>query len=185
MTYWTTSTLDFIPAIGPLVDNASSAIIVAGSVNTNTLTTHGRLFAWGGHKNGSSPWPQFHADAAHTGLLDNVLPQNPEGYSLYPPTGVLTVPQLTSVSWITMGHDIGSGLAGYIVLWDHNPTTVPDITTNVPATATGVTKWLPGGEWYVHLQAVDRSGNRAAQVVHFGPFTYYPNVAYTPVVFRE
>ncbi|HEY3291126.1 MAG TPA: hypothetical protein VGK87_13430, partial [Anaerolineae bacterium] len=111
--------------------------------------------------------------------------QNPDGYNLYPPTGVLTVPQLTSVSWITLGKDIGSGLAGYAQLWDHSPTTVPDIEVNVPASATQVTKWLSGGAWYFHLQAVDRSGNRAAQVVHFGPFTFYPYVAYTPVVFRE
>lgn len=185
VTYWTTSTLDFIPAVGPVGQTGDSAIIVAGAVNTDTLANHGRLFAWGGHKTGVSPWPQFHGDAAHTGLLDNVLPENPSGFNLTPPTNVLTAPQLVSISWITSGKDIGSGLAGYALLWDHNPMTLPDIEVTVPASATQVTKWLPGGSWYAHLQSVDRAGNRAIVALHFGPFTFYPNVTFTPLLLKE
>jgi hypothetical protein len=184
VTYWTAGTLNFIPAIGALDQTGSSAIIVAGAVNTDTMSNYGRLFAWGGHKKTYAPWPQFHRDAAHTGLLDNILPTNPLGLTTTPPTNTLSSARVVRITWSAGGADIGAGLAGYAVVWDHNPETMPGTQIDVKAGVSAITASLGIGTWYAHVRAVDRAGNGARTAIHLGPFLLYTNIFFMPRVAR-
>ncbi len=185
VTYWATATLNFSPAIGALDPAGGNAIVVAGAVNTNTMSNYGRLFAWAGQNSGYAPWPQFHHDAAHTGLLDNVPPTNPISVTTMPPTSTYSSPQMVSITWGRGGADIGAGLAGYAVAWDHDPMTPSGTQTDVKAGASAFTATLANGTWYAHVRAVDRAGNGAKETLHLGPFLLYSNVIFLPRVARE
>jgi hypothetical protein len=66
----------------------------------------------------------------------------------------------------------GSGLDRYRVLFDDQPTTVPDDTTTVPHTSdphSTTSTVLTDGLWYFHLSTCDAVGNCTA-TVHRGPY---------------
>ncbi|MCL4506122.1 MAG: FG-GAP-like repeat-containing protein [Chloroflexi bacterium] len=188
-TYWAYSQLDIAPAIADIDNTGKNAIIVAGAINDTTSSNYGRLYAWGGHNKGYAPWPQFHQNAAHTGLLDNVLPNNPSGFSVSPVTGTLQPAQTIRINWATGGKDIGSGLQGYSVVWDQNPDTIPDTSVNVAATATGISSMPGNGSWYAHLRAIDKAGNASSTTIHLGPFqlssALLTHFAFVPVVIQR
>ena len=178
LTYWTGSSLNYIPAIGALAQSDTSTIIAVGAVSTPTVTNTARLFAWGGHNSGYAPWPQFHHNPAHTGYLDNVPPLNPSGFAVSPLTSTLTDRQVITVTWSSAGSDIGSGLAGYAVVWDHASDTIPKPTSLVVSITDTITVAPGNGTWYVHLRSVDHEGNGARTTLHFGPFLLFGQHVY-------
>ncbi|MCL4506127.1 MAG: VCBS repeat-containing protein [Chloroflexi bacterium] len=185
LTYWAGAKLDAIPAISDIDNGGHGAILVAGAVDDGAKSNYGRLFAWGGHNSGYASWAQFHHDAAHTGLLDNVPPGNPSGFTVSPLTGTLMMPQTITVTWTITGKDMGAGLAGYAVSVNRYPDSLPlpssDITTGI-----GSITAMPGvGTWYAHVRAVDKAGNGALTAVHLGPFLFHRAQAFLPMVARE
>ncbi len=185
LTYWANTKLDYVPAVGDVNNSGHSAVIAAGAVDTTTNSNHGMLYAWGGHNRGYAPWPQFHRDAAHTGLLDNVLPVNPSGFYVEPPTDTLLMPQAVTITWAVAGKDMGAGLAGYAVLFDHNPVSGLTTTFNITSGASFITTVLGVGTWYAHVRAIDRAGNGALTSVNLGPFLFYRSQVFVPIAMRE
>jgi hypothetical protein len=75
------------------------------------------------------------------------------------------------VTWLNATDD-GSGVAGYSVLWDKVPSTVPDTVKDID-NIIGI-NWLTSspltdGIWYFHVRTVDQAGNWTAGAVHLGP----------------
>ena len=86
-------------------------------------------------------------------------------------TGTWSNDSTITVQW-TAGSD-NFALAGYSVLFDHSPSTLPDATIEVPAgpdprsaTSAPVTD---GDDIYFHLRTCDLAGN-CTHTVHLGPF---------------
>jgi hypothetical protein len=77
-----------------------------------------------------------------------------------------------SLGW-NQASDALSGVAGLSYLWNQSPSSIPDTVTELGATATsvGVVMGAAPGGWYMHLRAVDKSGN-AGTTAHLGPFFY-------------
>lgn len=97
-----------------------------------------------------------------------------------PPTSPLVEsPSLATHTWTRAGSiqivvapaaDLVSGIGGYIVVWDHGASTTPSGPTNREASWAGEAVTTPGdGEWWCHVSALDRAGNRGAPG-HAGPF---------------
>lgn len=66
----------------------------------------------------------------------------------------------------------GSGLAGYSLLFDHLPVSVPDAEIDLPQGEDPhevVTPLAEANDWYLHLAACDLAGNCSAPI-HAGPF---------------
>jgi len=65
-----------------------------------------------------------------------------------------------------------SGVAGYGVLWDTRPNTVPPRTVNLtyPDIATVSPALESGLSWYVHVRTRDNAGSFADGAAHLGPF---------------
>jgi hypothetical protein len=103
--------------------------------------------------------------------FDNLSPSNPSGLSASPPADRMwRKPQSVALTWSSGGSDDESGLAGYSVVWDQIPDTLPDTVIEAGPNATGDTQNLAHGTWYAHARAVDMAGNGAAVAVHVGPF---------------
>ena len=66
----------------------------------------------------------------------------------------------------------GSGIAGYSLVWDQSPATVPDIIIETTALGASSLPLADGNTHWVHVRAVDRAGNGApdAETLHYGPF---------------
>ena len=78
-----------------------------------------------------------------------------------------------TVEWSGAADTGGSGLAGYSVLFDTNPATLPDQTVDVahaadPHSATS-SELADGQEHYFHLRTCDQAAN-CSSTVHLGPF---------------
>ena len=107
----------------------------------------------------------------NTSLLgDSIPPTNPTGLAS-PSHAVNTWSKDNTVdmTW-TAGSDDDSGLAGYSVVWDYAPATVPDEAKDLGAVTAVTSPTLGDSDWYFHIRAVDAAGNRAAGAVHLGPF---------------
>jgi hypothetical protein len=64
--------------------------------------------------------------------------------------------------------DDGTGVAGYSVVFDHRPNTLPDAVVDV--TAPAAVRTVADGRWYVHVRTVDGGGVWAARAVQAGPY---------------
>ena len=87
-----------------------------------------------------------------------------------------------TVQW-SPGSDGDSGIAGYSVLWDHGPATVPDTTFETVGTSWVSDSLADATDWYVHVRTVDVAGN-GSEAVHLGPFaidTVPPNSSVAPL----
>ncbi|MEQ8763404.1 MAG: IPT/TIG domain-containing protein [Planctomycetota bacterium] len=75
-----------------------------------------------------------------------------------------------AMSW-TASTDGGSGLDGYSVVFDQNPSTVAPQTKNIEETATTFSQALStsASGYYFHIRPVDNSGNWG-NTVHAGPY---------------
>ena len=76
-----------------------------------------------------------------------------------------------TVSW-TAADDgaLGSGVNGYSIAWDTNPTTIPDTSIDIGAVTTTTSSTLSDGNshWF-HIRAVDKAGYWG-ETEHWGPF---------------
>ena len=78
---------------------------------------------------------------------------------------------MVKVSW-TPAQDGGSGLAGYSVIWDMSPDTLPDENMSLTAdvTETESPELEDGNSHYFHIRSVDNVGNWSDGAAHPGPF---------------
>ena len=87
--------------------------------------------------------------------------------------GVWSAVSAVSVEWSGASDTGGSGLAGYSVLFDTSPSTLPDDTVDVAHTAdphaTTSAALADGQAHYFHLRTCDGAGNCTA-TVHLGPY---------------
>ncbi|MCE5297074.1 MAG: zinc ribbon domain-containing protein [Euryarchaeota archaeon] len=65
--------------------------------------------------------------------------------------------------------DGGGSIAGFSILWDNNTSSVPDDSIDMDSNEFSSPP-LSGGTWYLHVRAVDSSGNVANETYHVGPF---------------
>jgi len=74
------------------------------------------------------------------------------------------------LSWAASSDGLLSGLAGYIGVWDTNPTTIPTGATNITAGAVSTTYSIGSSTTprYYHLRPRDNAGNFGL-TRHFGP----------------
>jgi len=107
-------------------------------------------------------------------LIETAAPSDPADLlSTSHTAGVWSSTNVVDVEWSGAADSGGSGLAGYSVLWDTSPATVPDDTLEVPhtadphATSSGVL--ADGSSHWFHLRTCDNAGNCSAGL-HLGPF---------------
>jgi hypothetical protein len=105
---------------------------------------------------------------------DITAPSDPASLSSTSHTpGIWSTTSVIGVEWSGATDVGGSGLAGYSVVFDSEPATVPDETLEVPHT-TGPFLYssaalTDGGSYFFHLRTCDRAGNCSAGT-HLGPF---------------
>lgn len=67
--------------------------------------------------------------------------------------------------------DPKKGIAGYSIVWDHSPLTLPDTTRDIEGKVTQISSLpLKKGTWYFHIRSLDRAGNWSQEAAHLGPF---------------
>ena len=99
---------------------------------------------------------------------DATPPQNVTG--LFSPTHKVNLwsnqPEVT-VSWTPAG-DTGTGLAGYSILWDSNPNSLPNAILDIHSLSS--IQYTVSGVQYFHIRPVDNAGNWSNTAAHYGPF---------------
>jgi hypothetical protein len=101
--------------------------------------------------------------------IDSVPPTSPPAiWSSSHTPGAWSNNDRVNVQW-SPGSDGDSGIAGYSVLWDHSPATVPDATFETAGTSWVSDPLADATDWYVHVRTVDVAGN-GSEAVHLGPF---------------
>jgi hypothetical protein len=173
VTYWARYTLYASPAVEDLDGDGDAEVVIPGHNPANPV--QGMIFAWTGHPAEHwSFWPTWRHDTLHTGNLrfESTPPTNPT--NLTSPThtpGVLCTANRIQVTW-SGANDVGSGVAGYSIVWDTTPSTLPDTILDLPATTQHATSPpLPDGRsYYFHLRTGDQANNWAGAAIHIGPF---------------
>ena len=74
-----------------------------------------------------------------------------------------------SINW-SGATDATSGVFGYSVLFDQNPTTLPPAVINAGGTAFNSAPLADGNNWYAHVRTRDVAGNWSTTARHAGPF---------------
>ncbi|MGQ9904029.1 MAG: FG-GAP repeat domain-containing protein [Anaerolineae bacterium] len=160
-----------------IVWDQSSSTLPAATQNSSAVSSlsYGPLSGagvWYLHIRSVDQVGNWSPGAAHFGpfKIDREPPTLPSIISASPAPDVWTSAASLQVS-LAAGVDVGSGLNGYSVVWDHLPATIPDaipeigaapqLTTHTPVSATN---------WYLHLRSVDNAGNASTQTLHYGPF---------------
>ena len=98
-------------------------------------------------------------------MFELVPPTNPTSLSSPSHTpGTWSTSQQVQVIW-SGAADQGSGLAGYSVVWDALPATLPDQILDLGADASGTTSdaLSTGTGWTFHLRTGDRAGYPAVR----------------------
>jgi hypothetical protein len=173
LSYYARYSLYATPAVGDLDGDGNAEVVIPGHNPDNP--NQGMIFAWTGHSlEQGAPWPTWRYDERHTGYpsYETIPPTNPT--SLSSPShkpGVRSTSNRVKVVW-SGASDQGSGVAGYSVVWDTSPNTLPDTILDLGATAQSTTSPpLPNGRnLYFHLRTGDRAGNWTAGALHLGPF---------------
>ena len=76
---------------------------------------------------------------------------------------------IISINW-SGATDATSGVFGYSVLFDQNPTTLPPAAINAGGTAFNSAPLTDGNNWYAHVRTRDAAGNWSTSARHLGPF---------------
>ncbi len=104
-------------------------------------------------------------------VIDTTAPQDPISVASSSPPAVWTAADTVSVEWA--GAIDASGVAGYSVLFDQAPATVPDVAIDIVHSsdphATSSVPLADGGGHYFHLRTCDPAAN-CTSTVHLGPF---------------
>ncbi len=112
-----------------------------------------------------------HLGPFYIDIVDTIPPTGPTNvHSTSHTIGESSTDNTILITW-TDATDATSGLDGYSILWDANPTTMPDETKDIedgfPFTTSPD---LPDGDsLYFHIRSVDNAGNWQS-AVHLGPF---------------
>ncbi|MBL7131536.1 MAG: right-handed parallel beta-helix repeat-containing protein [Candidatus Omnitrophica bacterium] len=89
-------------------------------------------------------------------------------------TSTWTNDNTVTVSWtvaIDPSYYTDSGIAGYSIVWDTNSGTIPNTTKDIEdLTSTTSPDLGDGNSHYLHIRAVDNSGNWSTVTAHIGPF---------------
>jgi hypothetical protein len=189
-------TIDFTwtPAVDPVSGGVASGLDGYGALltlggpatptqvknfgNVSSYTTPPRSTSLSGHYfnlravDRSDNWGPSASSGGY--LIDTILPTNVLGLtSTTHAVGVPSCSTSMSVVWAASG-DAHSGLAGYGVSVNTNPTAdatpfanifVNNVTIGFPSTPT---------TWYVHVRSIDHAGN-ASPTAHLGPFPIDPD----------
>jgi RHS repeat-associated protein len=161
---------------GNLVVSSSTtrAKVSSGSLHPWTVPsgnlTDGTVYKWrarGDDGTDVSPWTSY-----RTFTVDTTAPSTPTiSSSTHPsePTWYSASLDDVSASW-TSSSDSTSGVAGYGVVWDQSPGTIPSGTLQTGTTFTQ-NNVSPAGVWYLHVRPKDNAGNwgsTATFAVHLG-----------------
>jgi hypothetical protein len=173
LTYWARWPLYATPAVADLDGDGDAEIVIAGHNPDNP--NQGMLFAWTGQSAQIAPlWAMWRHDEYHTGNLFFELtpPANPTSLqSASHVPGTWSTSSTVQVSW-SGATDRDSGVAGYSVVWDNVPDTLPDRILDLEASAESTTSppLADGKGHYFHLRTADRAGNWTTDALHLGPF---------------
>lgn len=173
LTYWANYSLYGSPAVADLDGDGDTEVVIGGHNPDNPA--QGMVFVWTNHATlTSSPWSTWRHDEYHTGnaIFELIPPTNPTSLaSLSHSLGAWSTLNQVEVAW-SGARDLQSGLAGYSVVWDTSPGTLPDTTVDLGADATSTTSppLADGKGQYFHLRTGDQARNWTEEAVHLGPF---------------
>jgi len=126
------------------------------------------------------------SDYSNEVTTDNSPPGKVTNLSSSPDRQTWSNDNTVTVSW-TAADDgsLGSGVDGYSILWNTNPTTVPDTSKDIGAVTTTTSAPLADGNshWF-HIRAVDVAGYWG-EAEHWGPFyiqTGAPSILNYPTI---
>ncbi|MCC7012447.1 MAG: S8 family serine peptidase [Planctomycetes bacterium] len=107
--------------------------------------------------------------------VDALAPSGPTGlHSTSHTVAAASCDPTIDVAW-TPASDPESGVAGYGIEWDSNPSTTVSAAPSLPSYAASATSPALGlGIWFCHVQARDLAGNSGA-TQHLGPFAIVPS----------
>jgi hypothetical protein len=100
---------------------------------------------------------------------DTSLPVNPNAYTSSHQIGVESDDSTITVTLVGAS-DSGGEVAGYSVLWDNDALGMPDAIMDVGGSTVVSPVLSSGVNWYLHVRAVDGSGNWANYSYDMGPF---------------
>ncbi|MHA1819024.1 MAG: hypothetical protein ACTSVC_01025 [Promethearchaeota archaeon] len=103
--------------------------------------------------------------------IDTLAPNNPTSVSCTSEVNVWSNDGNLNFSWLGASDPGGSGVAGYSILLDHNPSSVPDAVIDT----TGLmyeSGPLADGVYYFHIRTIDNVGNitKPEDTLHYGPY---------------
>lgn len=173
LSYWVRYSAGGSPSVADLDGDGDTEVVVGGHNPDNT--NQGMIFVWTNHATQAiPPWSTWRHDEYHTGnaIFELIPPTNPTSLtSLSHSLGEWSALNQVQVAW-SGARDLESGLAGYSVVWDTSPSTLPDTTVDLAADATNTTSppLSDGKGRYFHLRTGDQARNWTEEAVHLGPF---------------
>ncbi|MBN1138755.1 MAG: FG-GAP repeat protein [Anaerolineae bacterium] len=173
VSFWAQYSIYGTPAVGDLDGDGDAEVVIGGQNPGNPK--QGMISVWTGQSvDGQPSWPTWHHDVRHTGFLlfDILPPTNPTSLSSPSHTpGAWSTSRQVQAVWSGAADD-KSGVAGYSVVWDTAPGTLPDTVVDLPVEVTSATSpaLADGKNHYFHLRTADKAGNWTASALHLGPF---------------
>jgi YD repeat-containing protein len=157
-----------------VASSTTRAKVASGSLHPWTVPSgnlsNGTTYKWrarGDDGTDVSAWTSY-----RTFTVDTTAPTTPTiSSSTHPSQATWYSASLddVSASWTTSS-DSTSGVAGYAVVWDQDPNTIPSGTTQT-GTTFSQNNVSPAGVWYLHVRPKDNAGNwgsTATFTVHLG-----------------
>jgi hypothetical protein len=170
--YDTNSGAPYAPASEDRADNYPNGtpIVVEKSVTEITLTglTDGKVYYFA-----VTAFDDEGRESAFSNevVTDTDPPGTVTNLSSTPDIQTWSSGRTATVNWsAARDGPLGSGVAGYSVVWDANPGTIPDTTKDMGPDSTSASAVLSDGQnhWF-HIRAVDGAGYWG-ETVHYGPF---------------
>lgn len=124
----------------------------------------------------NTQWDEF-----LTCYYDVTPPNNPNSYTSSHSLRVWSSDNTIEVTWSGASDDL-SGIYGYSRIWDTSSGTIPDATVDQTGTFCISFPVSTGNSWYLHVRAVDNSGNWNPGAYHVGPFYVDASPPNTPSI---